>query len=175
MPNARTHDAITLVSAVGADSLYARVTPHPDLRMVVLFTATYLFAGYACAGDLDLDSREFRRWGLLRFIWLPYRTLVPHRSWVSHGLLFGGLIRVLYLAAASTLLFWLTLWLYSRLGPHVDPTLAAEHGWSTLMAWARLYPELAGAALAGFVLAGTAHSVADIIYSRLKRRVRSYR
>ena len=83
LPNAPTHDVITLVTAAAADIAYFRVAPHPDSTVATLFTVTYLFAGYACAGDLDLNSREYRRWGPLRFLWWPYRNLVPHRSWVS--------------------------------------------------------------------------------------------
>ena len=96
MPNARTHDIITLITAAGANVAYFLQAPQPDLKLTALFTGSYLFAGYACAGDLDLNSTEYRRWGPLRFLWWPYRTLVPHRSWVSHGLIMGGLIRVLY-------------------------------------------------------------------------------
>src|SRR6478736_4542956 len=90
LPNASTHDVITLVSVAAMDAAYFRFAPHPDPTAAAVFTLTYLFAGYACAGDLDLDSREYRRWGLLRFLWWPYRTLVPHRSWISHGLVLGG-------------------------------------------------------------------------------------
>lgn len=174
MPNAPTHDLITLVTAAGADVVYFRAAPHPDPTLAAVFTAVYLFAGYACAGDLDLDSREYRRWGLLRFIWWPYRNLVPHRSWISHGLILGGLIRVVYLAIVSTAVFWIGLWAYSRLGPHVDPTRYTETGWQSLVGWVRRYPNAAGAALSGFVLAGTAHSLSDLIYSRAKRRLRLF-
>ncbi len=175
MPNANTHDAITLVSAAAANVVYFRASPHPDPSAAALFTVAYIFAGYACAGDLDLDSREYRRWGPLRFLWWPYRNLVPHRSWISHGILLGGVIRALYLATVVTALFWVCLWAYSRLGPHVDPTLAAASGWQTIFAWAQMHPILAGAALTGFILAGAAHSIADIVYSRLKRRLRVFR
>ena len=175
MPNAPTHDAITLVTAIGADIAYFRLSPHPDPMLAALFTGAYLFAGYACAGDLDLNSREYNRWGLLRFLWWPYRTLVPHRSWISHGLILGGAIRAGYLAVISTLVFWFGLWIYSRLGVHVDPTLAAVSGWQTLAVWLRLHPFPAAAMLSGFILAGTAHSLSDFIYSGMKRRLRAFR
>jgi uncharacterized metal-binding protein len=175
MPNAPAHDLITVVTAIGADVAYVHYSPHPDPMLATLFTAAYLFAGYACAGDLDLNSREYRRWGLLRFLWWPYRNLVPHRSWISHGLIFGGVIRVLYLAVATTLAFWLGLWGYGRLGPHVDASSATESGWNTLLTWVNMHPYLTASALTGFILAGTTHSLADFIYSGLKRRVRAFR
>src|SRR6267154_1876546 len=98
MPNAPTHDFLTLATVTAADILYFQRASYPETKLAALFTVTYVFAGYACAGDLDLKSREYRRWGPLRFLWWPYRALVPHRSWISHGLLLGGAIRVLYLA-----------------------------------------------------------------------------
>src|SRR5205809_1119508 len=150
MPNARTHDLITLVTAAGADAAYLTSTPHPDTTLAALFTASYLFAGYACAGDLDLNSKEYRRWGVLRILWWPYRVLVPHRSWVSHGLVMGGVIRVCYLAAVSTLLFWLGLWLFSRLGPHVDPNTVTRAEWQSVFTFAHAHPQWSGALLGGF-------------------------
>lgn len=172
MPDARTHDLITLISAVGANVAYFSLKPNPDPALAVLFTSTYLFAGYACAGDLDLDSTEYRRWGPLRFLWWPYKVLVPHRSWISHGLIMGGLIRVIYLALVTTGLLWLVLWLYSRLGPHVNAGEVTRAEWSSIYMFAQMRPLQAGALLAGFILAGSAHSISDAIYSRLKRRRR---
>jgi len=170
MPGARTHDLITLVTAAGADVAYLCQVPHPDTTLVTLFTASYLFAGYACAGDLDLDSKEYRRWGPLRFLWWPYRALVPHRSWISHGLIMGGVIRVAYLATIVTLLFWLGLWGASRLGPHVDPNVTTRAEWTSLLSFVHAHPQGTIAALSGFILAGTAHSIADAISTWLKRR-----
>ncbi|HLJ55417.1 MAG TPA: metal-binding protein [Chthonomonadaceae bacterium] len=175
MPDAPVHDAITLITAAAADVAYFHFAPHPDPAAAALFTTAYLFAGYACAGDLDLDSREYRRWGMLRFLWLPYRLCLPHRSWISHGLVLGGAIRAIYLSVVSTLVFWAALWGYSRLGPHVDPTLAASTGWRTILVWTEQNPVLAAAGLGGFILAGTAHSLADFIYSGAKRRLRIFR
>jgi uncharacterized metal-binding protein len=170
MPNARTHDIITWMTAAGANAAYFTLPPHPDPALAALFTGSYLFAGYACAGDLDLNSKEYRRWGPLRVLWWPYRVAVPHRSWISHGLLLGGVIRALYLAAVCTTLFWLSLWLYSRLGPHVDASAATRAGWESLFGFARTHPLWTVALLSGFILAGTTHSVADAIYTWLKRR-----
>lgn len=170
MPGARAHDIITLLTAAAADGAYFALAPHPNTNYAALFTISYLFAGYACAGDLDLDSREYRRWGLLRFIWKPYQALVPHRSWVSHGLILGGVIRAAYLAIVTTLLGCFIVWLISRLGPHLDATQLAEQQWQSLFALAQARPQETLALSSGFVLAGTTHSIADIIWSGLKRR-----
>ena len=170
MPGARAHDVITIVTAGAANAAYFAFAPHPEPMLAVLFTVTYLFAGFACAGDLDLDSKEYRRWGPLRFIWWPYRVIVPHRSWISHGLILGGVIRVAYLALMFTLLFWGGLWLYSRLGPHVDASELTRQQWASLLLFGQAHPQWTAASLGGFILAGTAHSVADVISTSLKRR-----
>lgn len=170
MPGVHTHDFITLVTAAGANIAYFSLTSHPDARLAICFTVTYVFAGYACAGDLDLNSAEYRRWGRLRFLWWPYRQLVPHRSWVSHGMVLGGLIRLLYLSLVGTLLCWFGLWGYSRFGPHVDATAVTRAQWESTFAFAHAHPQTTFALIGGFVLAGTTHTVADIISTTLKRR-----
>ncbi|HZT40837.1 MAG TPA: metal-binding protein [Chthonomonadaceae bacterium] len=170
MPGAHTHDMITLVTAGAAGGAYLTVAPHPNPSVVVLFTASYLFAGYACAGDLDTNSKEYRRWGALRFLWWPYRKMVPHRSWVSHGMILGGLIRVAYLATVCTLLLWGVLTLLVRLGVHLNPDAVTGAEWQSLCDFARLHPQWTLALLAGFILAGTTHTMADLFFSGLKRR-----
>jgi uncharacterized metal-binding protein len=170
MPNARTHDILTLITAAGANVAYFRMAQPPQTTLAILFTGTYLFAGYACAGDLDLDSTEYRRWGPLRFLWWPYQKLVPHRSWVSHGLILGGVIRALYLLALCTLLFWSGWWVYGHLVVPVDASALTKQHLQSLADFARARPQESIALLSGFILAGTTHSVADTISTWFKRR-----
>ncbi|QST02894.1 metal-binding protein (plasmid) [Pontibacillus sp. ALD_SL1] len=60
---------------------------------------------YYLSPDLDVRSRPYKRWGPFRFIWIPYQTMFTHRSFWTHGILLGDLIRFLYL------LLWLfPLW-----------------------------------------------------------------
>jgi uncharacterized metal-binding protein len=171
MPNAPTHDFLTLVTVTGADVAYFNLAPHPNPTLAALFTASYVFAGYACAGDLDLKSKEYRRWGPLRFLWLPYQKLVPHRSWVSHGLIFGGVFRLLYLAGVCTLLFWGGLWLYGRYVPRVHPDALTRAQWQSLFAFTHAHPQWTFALLSGFILAGTTHAIADTVFTWCKRKL----
>lgn len=170
MPNAPTHDFITLVTAAGANLAYFTLAPHPDTRLAVLFTASYVFAGYACAGDLDLKSTEYKRWGRLRWLWLPYQKLVPHRSWVSHGLILGGVIRLLYLAIVCTLLLWAGLWIYGRYVSHVNPDALTRAHWQSLLSLSHAHPLSTLALVSGFILAGTTHTLADTVFTFCKRR-----
>ena len=169
MPNAPTHDAITLITAAGADIAYFHWAPHPEPTLSVLYTAAYLFAGYACAGDLDLNSREYRRWGPLRFLWWPYQKLIPHRSRLSHGLFLGGVFRIFYLFGVLLLLSWGGAFLFSLSMKTGDPMAFTRHNVLTLNAFVRTYPREVVAGSLGFILAGTAHSIADLISTRLKK------
>jgi len=48
--------------------------------------------------DLDAKSFQYKRWGIIKWIWLPYRMFFSHRSRFSHGLLWGPVTRSIYLA-----------------------------------------------------------------------------
>ena len=100
MASGRNHDrAITVTTPVILAAAIA--SGYADVGIIA--TASYYLAGMYLSPDLDLTSRPFKRWGLLRFIWLPYQRLIPrHRHWLSHGPVIGSAVRLLYLAA------WLT-------------------------------------------------------------------
>lgn len=82
----------------------------------------------------------------------------------------GGIIRVAYLGVVSTLLLWVGAWLVSRLGPHLNPDQIAWQEWQSLYALVQAHPQETAALASGFILAGTTHSLADILWSGLKRR-----
>lgn len=169
MPGARTHDAITLVTAAAAVGAYWKLAPQPDWTHAALFAGTYLFAGFACAGDLDLDSTEYRRWGPLRFLWWPYQKMVPHRSWVSHGLILGGVIRALYLLGVVALLSAGGFWLYGKWQGREQAHSLAHAQWFSLEGFVTTHPVHTALALAGFILAGTVHSLSDTISTWFKK------
>src|ERR1043166_5581959 len=108
MPSGKTHDAITMLLAVPTFVAAWGVTRSVALALVV--TAATLFGGLMFGPDLDIQSRQYARWGVFRFLWLPYRSVFRHRSRWSHGIIFGTLIRVVYFAAALTLLFWVCVY-----------------------------------------------------------------
>src|SRR6266566_7018649 len=99
MPNARTHDLITIVTAAASTPAVLNSSlPQIGPITTVVLVGSYLASGILFSPDLDLHSRPYRRWGPLRFIWLPYQKMIPHRSWVSHSFVFGPLFRVCYFA-----------------------------------------------------------------------------
>src|ERR1043166_5192149 len=95
MPSGKTHDLVTVA-----------LSPAP----LAAAGAAELFGGLMFGPDLDIQSRQYTRWGVFRFLWLPYKTVFRHRSRWSHGIIFGTLIRVVYFAAALTLLFWVCVY-----------------------------------------------------------------
>jgi uncharacterized metal-binding protein len=76
------------------------------LELGIIAGASHFLGGYWLSPDLDIKSRPFRRWSILRFIWIPYQRLIPHRSPLSHAPVLGSLIRLVYLAACLSPL-WL--------------------------------------------------------------------
>jgi uncharacterized metal-binding protein len=102
MPSGRTHDRITLWSLpVLAGFTYER-THSGELTLIV--TSSFLIGGLMFGPDLDINSRQYHRWGILRWIWLPYRKSIRHRSVLSHGPLIGTTVRLLYLSCWVALL-----------------------------------------------------------------------
>lgn len=96
MPSGRTHDRITLWNLPAVTVLSLFVTKSSELTLIV--SGGFLFSGLMLSPDLDLNSLPFKRWGWLRWIWIPYQKLVRHRSIFSHGLVIGTTLRVIYLA-----------------------------------------------------------------------------
>lgn len=166
MPSGRAHDGVTwfLVTPMG----FAAWAVGHDAAGTLAATAAFTFAGLMFSGDLDLKSQQYRRWGLLRWIWKPYQWVVPHRSFLSHGLLVGPLLRLAYLSAAALALMAGGIrlatgyWSFPWVGIDAAATVAAgldDRGW-VLLAYA----------LAGLWIGGASHSLADWGWSGLKRR-----
>ena len=76
------------------------------LELGTIAAAAHFLGGYWLSPDLDIKSRPFLRWSVLRFIWIPYQRLIPHRSPLSHAPVLGSLLRLAYLAACLSPL-WL--------------------------------------------------------------------
>jgi uncharacterized metal-binding protein len=97
MASGRNHDrAITVTTPVILAAAIA--SGHADVGLIT--SAAYYISGMYLSPDLDLISRPYKRWGLLRWLWLPYQKLIPrHRHWLSHGPVIGSLVRLFYLAA----------------------------------------------------------------------------
>jgi uncharacterized metal-binding protein len=50
------------------------------LELGTIAAAAHFLGGYWLSPDLDIKSRPFRHWSVVRFIWIPYQPSIPHRS-----------------------------------------------------------------------------------------------
>lgn len=97
MPSGRTHDRVTIWTLPLVFLTALQLTL--DVGLTAIASLSYLFGGLMFGPDLDIHSVQYKRWGTLRWIWLPYRGSLRHRSWLSHGPIVGTTLRVLYFFA----------------------------------------------------------------------------
>ena len=101
MPNGKTHDKITMITAplvVGFTYLMIG-----DIKTTLILMAAYFFASFMFNGDLDTNSRPYNRWWLFKMIWIPYQLMFTHRSIWTHGIVLGTVVRLLYVLAIPVL------------------------------------------------------------------------
>ncbi|HID06407.1 MAG TPA: hydrolase [Armatimonadetes bacterium] len=90
MPSGRVHEAVNMICLPATFLVPAPI-------QVLPFVGGYLFGTFFLSPDLDLaTSRASTRWGLLRWLWMPYARLAAHRR-ISHYPIIGLVIRLLYL------------------------------------------------------------------------------
>ncbi len=173
MASYKTHDRVTIYSAAllaplsfwAASQYSPMLGGHPltttPMGTTLLVVGAYLFSGLWLSNDLDIDSRIYRRWGPLRWLWYPYQKLVVHRSWLSHGFAIGPLGRMVYLYGMIELTLIVMQQLVRRAG---GSTEVVEAGLSlTAQVWPYLttHPHISVPLATGLVLGGLAHSLVD--------------
>jgi uncharacterized metal-binding protein len=164
MPLGSTHDRITLWTAPGI-TLAAGVLGNSTTVALAVGSA-YLFSGLMFSGDLDTCSRHYQRWLFLRWIWLPYRKWMRHRSFWSHGPIVGTAVRVLYLSLWAGGAGLLGAWLGSRLGWWMwQPWVWGSDLWQLLQVHAEMLFWIG----MGLELGSVNHSLSDWMVSRWKR------
>jgi uncharacterized metal-binding protein len=171
MPSGKTHDMVTLVLAPPTFAAAWGLTGSVALSAAA--TAAMLFGGLMFGPDLDIQSRQYTRWGVFRFLWWPYKVMFKHRSRWSHGIIFGTLIRVLYFAAVLALL--------AAAGVYLRATFVtgAPPDWGALTrAWHAIEAGLASqsigtpealAVLAGLWWGAATHTLTDVAWSVLRK------
>lgn len=170
MPSGRTHDIITFAlipPVVIGGWMYWNTWP-----LACIVTAAMVFAGLMFGPDLDLYSRQYKRWGPLRFIWVPYMMAIGHRSRLSHGLVLGTIFRVLYFIAVFALLSSVTLYVRQRYLYGAQTTWSAEFERVSLdlgAFWERTDKQYFKAAFAGLWLGAAAHTISDVVWSVMKQ------
>ncbi|MDT4896139.1 MAG: hypothetical protein QOH25_1216 [Acidobacteriota bacterium] len=170
MPSGRTHDAITIILA--APTFVAAWGLTGNSVLALLATGAMLFGGFMFGPDLDIQSRQYARWGVFRFLWLPYRMLFRHRSRWSHGIIFGTLIRVLYFTMVLALIVLAGVYLRAILANGPTPTFE-----EIVQAWRAIETSVrqntgehaAWAGLAGLWWGAASHTLTDVAWSVLRK------
>ena len=170
MPSGRTHDAITIILA--APTFVAAWGLTGNSVLALLATGAMLFGGFMFGPDLDIQSRQYARWGVFRFLWLPYRMLFRHRSRWSHGIIFGTLIRVLYFTMVLALVVLAGVYLRAMLMNGPTPTFE-----EIVQAWRAIETSVrqntgehaAWAMLAGLWWGAASHTLTDVAWSVLRK------
>jgi uncharacterized metal-binding protein len=175
MPSGRTHDSITLWSLPLLAGLTLGVTKSGTLALLV--SGAFLFSGLMFGPDLDIHSQQYKRWGVLRWIWLPYRKSMRHRSRLSHGFLLGTIGRMVYLA----------IWLAGFGSVFILASAIVQYGVGLINDWqastqqmffsttqfllqtVQRHPQELAAVAIGCELGAMSHSLSDWIGSALKR------
>ena len=172
MPSGKTHDLVTL--AVAAPTFAAAWGLTGSLTLSAAATAATVFGGLMFGPDLDIQSRQYTRWGVFRFLWLPYKAAFRHRSRWSHGIVFGTLIRVLYFAAVLTLLLW--AFVYARAlfltGDAAPGWREVLHVWRLVEEGAAAYgvgPHVLVAILAGLWWGAASHTLTDVFWTVVRK------
>jgi uncharacterized metal-binding protein len=168
MPSGRTHDRITLWCLPAIVGLSYLLTQKSELTLIV--AGAFLFSGLMFGPDLDIYSVQFKRWGMLRWLWLPYQKFFKHRSQLSHGLIIGTVLRLIYLLVC----------LFLVLIPGValaQLIFGFDWNWQhftrdRVRAIIQDYPTEAIALGIGLELGAMSHALSDAIGSALKRRKR---
>src|SRR5215210_5893594 len=170
MPSGKTHDTITVILA--APTLVAAWGVAGSLALATVATCAMLFGGFMFGPDLDIQSRQYTRWGLFRFLWLPYRMLFRHRSRWSHGIIFGTLIRVIYFAAVIAVIVLAGVYLRATFLGGAPPTFDrfAEAWWAIeASASQNLGRHAAWAILAGLWWGAASHTLTDVAWSVMRK------
>jgi uncharacterized metal-binding protein len=171
MPSGKTHDAITMLLAV--PTLVAAWGATGSVALAFVVTAAMVFGGLMFGPDLDIQSRQYARWGVFRFLWLPYRSVFRHRSRWSHGILFGTLIRVVYFVAVLALLSSIVFYLYMTYVVGKPPDFAEYlRAWQSFEAglrWRGAFKQITLATLAGLWWGAASHTITDVAWSVLRK------
>ncbi len=180
MPSGRTHDSITLWGLPIVTGTAWFYSGNPTIAIIT--AGSYLFAGLMFGPDLDIYSHQYKRWGPLRWLWLPYRKMLRHRSIFSHGFILGTIGRLLYvtLIGFTTTFFCILGWsvalhyqgitTWDRAAAPITSSILTP-----IVHTVQQYPQLWLAALLGLETGAMSHSISDTIGSAWKRSRRKRR
>lgn len=164
MPSGRTHDRITLWTLPLIAGLSWGLTRQSGMTLWIC--AGFLLGGLMLGPDLDTVSLPYKRWGWLRWIWLPYRNNLRHRSPWSHSPIVGTTVRVVYLMLWLSLLSWVGVAAINEVAQMGLSWEEVGGFWGRLL---RQYYRESIALFVGLELGAFSHYTADSLVSTYKR------
>ncbi|MCS6814131.1 MAG: metal-binding protein [Cyanobacteria bacterium] len=174
MPAGSVHDRITLWSLPLVTGYSFWQTRNSTLTLLV--ASGFLFGGLMFGPDLDVRSCQYRRWGWLRWIWIPYQQF-RHRSLFTHGPVIGTALRLLYLTGWLALLAFMgtAIWsIVQQVQGQVEqwqvvvPQYMGYLGQRVWRSW-KQHPTSWLALVIGLELGAMSHSFSDWLNSARKR------
>ena len=174
MSGYKTHDRFTLMTAVVLVPLCYWGTAHFRPKLwgspltstpwftTLLVVGAYLFSGLLLSSDLDIYSRIYQRWGPLRWLWYPYQRLIAHRSWLSHNMIVGPLLRILYLYAMVELGLLVAYRIAVLVGASTSLLDTSLRLSADVLLYLLAHPQVSAPILLGLILGGLAHSLVDL-------------
>lgn len=164
MPSGRTHDRITLWTLPFVAVLALFLTQQG--RFTLFICAGFLLGGLLLGPDLDTHSIHYKRWGWLRWIWLPYRGSMRHRSPWSHSPLIGTTVRVIYLMIWLGVFSLVSVATVNEIGQFGLSWVGIGQFWGGLL---QRFRQDAVALFIGLELGAFSHYTADWLVSSYKR------
>lgn len=177
MPNTPVHDFLTVASGIViAPGLYgvlyeAQIPTQTTVLITSLVIVSHIISGVFFSPDLDLDSRIHKRWGVFFYIWLPYKWIIPHRHFWSHGLILPPLIRLGYFFGMIILTIFAIERLTALFGIEI-PIIHNSIAWSILL-WIAQNQMISISIAVGFITGGAVHSIADWLHTGGKKLLRT--
>jgi uncharacterized metal-binding protein len=179
MPNARTHDLITVATGVALGPIIYNLTtqtldqPYSEaLANTLWLVGAHMVSGLLFSPDLDIDSAIDNRWGFLYVLWRPYMWIIPHRHFWSHSLIFAPLLRLAYFYFMLIGMLLFGAWGLAQIGL-VVPDYASRLS-ARIQAITADEPAKTLAFLIGFCTGSAAHTIADWSVTSGKRFLRMF-
>ena len=88
MPSGKTHIKINWLALLLIDLLLVIFNQNINLKYLLLFNIYFVLTSYYISPDLDIDSSVYKRWGILRWVWYPYKEIMKHGN-SSHSFIWG--------------------------------------------------------------------------------------
>jgi uncharacterized metal-binding protein len=165
MPSGRTHDRITLWTVPLVSGIAYFLTQNGKFALIL--AGGFLFSGLMFGPDLDIYSVQYKRWGWFRWIWIPYRSAIRHRSQLSHGLLIGTILRLIYISLIILILSGMIAAIAYFFG-YVN-FQSVINSQKPFPVWNQTYTQALLALIIGLELGAISHSISDWIGSAYKK------